>query len=158
MSVLKIKDSNGNWIPIHTITGEDGYSPSASVSKELLATTITITDKTGTTTAVVYDGISGEDGQDGEDGFSPEITVNEITGGHEVSIQTKDGYQYFNVYDGAKGDAGNDGYTPVKGTDYWTAADKAAMVSDVIAALNSEQWTFTLADGTTVTKRVVVKV
>ncbi|MBE7001158.1 MAG: hypothetical protein E7421_00425 [Ruminococcaceae bacterium] len=30
---------------------------------------------------------------------------------------------------------GADGYTPVKGTDYWTAAEKSAMVADVIAAL-----------------------
>ena len=30
---------------------------------------------------------------------------------------------------------GADGKTPVKGTDYWTAADKSAMVSDVLAAL-----------------------
>lgn len=27
------------------------------------------------------------------------------------------------------------GHTPVKGTDYWTAADKAEIVADVIAAL-----------------------
>lgn len=32
----------------------------------------------------------------------------------------------------AKGPAG---HTPVKGTDYWTAADKAEMVADVLAAL-----------------------
>ena len=39
---------------------------------------------------------------------------------------------------GAKGDtgaAGADGYTPVKGTDYWTAADKAEIVADTLAAL-----------------------
>lgn len=30
---------------------------------------------------------------------------------------------------------GANGTTPVKGTDYWTAADKAAIVSDVLAAL-----------------------
>lgn len=30
---------------------------------------------------------------------------------------------------------GKDGYTPVKGKDYWTAADKAEMVSAVLAAL-----------------------
>lgn len=39
---------------------------------------------------------------------------------------------------GEKGDTGADGAngkTPVKGTDYWTAADKSAMVSDVLAAL-----------------------
>ena len=39
---------------------------------------------------------------------------------------------------GPKGDpgaAGAAGKTPVKGTDYWTAADKADMVADVLAAL-----------------------
>lgn len=46
---------------------------------------------------------------------------------------------------GAKGDkgdtgaAGADGHTPVKGTDYWTAADKAEIVDDVLAALPT--WT-----------------
>lgn len=37
--------------------------------------------------------------------------------------------------DGAPGSAGPAGYTPVKGTDYWTAADKAEMVNDVLAAM-----------------------
>ena len=36
---------------------------------------------------------------------------------------------------GPKGDSGKDGKTPVKGTDYFTAADKAEMVAAVIAAL-----------------------
>jgi hypothetical protein len=36
---------------------------------------------------------------------------------------------------GAPGTPGVDGHTPVKGTDYWTAADKAEIVADVIAAL-----------------------
>lgn len=36
---------------------------------------------------------------------------------------------------GADGKDGADGYTPVKGTDYWTAADRAEMVNDVLAAL-----------------------
>ena len=36
---------------------------------------------------------------------------------------------------GPAGEAGPAGYTPVKGTDYWTAADKAEMVNDVLAAL-----------------------
>ena len=37
------------------------------------------------------------------------------------------------------GQPGANGKTPVKGTDYWTAADKSAMVSDVLAALPT--WT-----------------
>lgn len=42
---------------------------------------------------------------------------------------------------GAKGDKGDPGtpgaagHTPVKGADYWTAADKQGIVSDVLAAL-----------------------
>ena len=42
---------------------------------------------------------------------------------------------------GPKGDTGDTGpqgpagHTPVKGTDYWTAADKAEIVADVLAAL-----------------------
>ena len=36
---------------------------------------------------------------------------------------------------GATGPAGPDGKTPVKGTDYYTDADKAEMVNAVIAAL-----------------------
>lgn len=36
---------------------------------------------------------------------------------------------------GAKGDPGKDGKTPEKGVDYWTAADKADIVTDVLAAL-----------------------
>lgn len=37
--------------------------------------------------------------------------------------------------DGKDGADGQDGYTPVKGTDYWTAADKEEIVNDVLAAL-----------------------
>lgn len=40
---------------------------------------------------------------------------------------------------GDKGDPGSDGKTPVKGTDYWTAADKAEIVADTLAALPT--WT-----------------
>lgn len=40
---------------------------------------------------------------------------------------------------GLKGDKGADGKTPVKGTDYWTEADKAEIVDDVLAALPT--WT-----------------
>lgn len=40
---------------------------------------------------------------------------------------------------GLKGDKGIDGKTPVKGTDYWTSADKAEIVNDTLAAL--PKWT-----------------
>lgn len=37
---------------------------------------------------------------------------------------------------GDKGDKGADGHTPVKGTDYWTAADKAEIVNDTKNAID----------------------
>lgn len=40
-----------------------------------------------------------------------------------------------NGKDGAQGEKGTDGKTPVRGTDYWTAADKQEIVNSVIAAL-----------------------
>lgn len=52
--------------------------------------------------------------------------------------------------------AGADGKTPVKGTDYFTEADKTEMVNKVKSALTSETWTFKLKDGSTVTKKVVI--
>lgn len=41
--------------------------------------------------------------------------------------------------DGADGKDGTNGKTPVKGTDYWTVADKAEIVNDTLAALPT--WT-----------------
>ena len=52
---------------------------------------------------------------------------------------------------------GGTGRTPVKGTDYFTEADKAEMVAAVLAALPVKQWTFTIEDGSEVTKAVCVK-
>lgn len=61
-------------------------------------------------------------------------------------LSVSDGKLQYNGSDvGLKGDkgdtgaAGADGYTPVKGTDYWTAADKAEIVADTLAALPT--WT-----------------
>ena len=48
--------------------GQDGYSPSASVSGTDTGATITITDKTGTTTAEIKNGKDGKDGAPGKDG------------------------------------------------------------------------------------------
>ncbi len=41
----------------------------------------------------------------------------------------------FDGADGKNGTNGKDGRTPVKGTDYYTAADKQEMINAVIAAL-----------------------
>lgn len=49
-----------------------------------------------------------------------------------------------------------DGKTPVAGTDYFTDADKTSIASAVKASLTTESWTFTLEDGSTVTKVVYI--
>ena len=40
---------------------------------------------------------------------------------------------------GEQGPAGKDGHTPVKGTDYWTEADKQEIINSVLAALPSAE-------------------
>lgn len=58
-------------------------------------------------------------------------------------ISAADGKLKYNGSDvglkGDKGADGKDGKTPVKGTDYWTAADKAEIVNDTLVAL--PKWT-----------------
>ena len=76
-------------------------------------------------------------GKDGEDGITPHIGEN----GNWYLGDTDTG----KPSRGAKGDKGEKGLkgdkgdTPVKGTDYWTAADKAEIVNDTLAALPT--WT-----------------
>lgn len=58
--------------------GDEGFSPVANVTKDGGVATITIRDKTGTTTQQVSDGVDGDDGQDGADGKSAyDIAVDE---------------------------------------------------------------------------------
>ncbi len=56
-----------------------------------------------------------------------------------------------------RGPRGLNGHTPVRGTDYWTEADKTAIVESVKSSFKTEAWTFTLGDGQTVTKAVYVE-
>ena len=108
-----------------------------------------------------FDGEDGQDGATGADGKSAyQIWIDQGNTGTESdfleSLKGEDGQkgeqgiqgiQGIQGEPGAKGDKGEkgdtgaagkdgaNGKTPVKGTDYWTAADKSAMVSDVLAAL-----------------------
>lgn len=139
--------------------GKDGYSPKVTVEAITGGHRVTITDATGTKYFDVLDGAegSGGSGSAGADGYSPTVTVTEISVGHRVSITDVNGTKTFDVLDGADGaqgpqgpqgetgatgatgPAGADGYTPVRGTDYWTASDQEQIVSDVLAALPT--WT-----------------
>lgn len=64
--------------------GVDGYSPNASVSKSGNTATITITDKTGTTTTTISDGINGTNGADG---YTPQRSVDYWTSDDIATIQ-----------------------------------------------------------------------
>jgi hypothetical protein len=75
------------------------------------------------------------------------VTSTEDGGVNVVTVSLTDGRkENFQVRNGSKGNP------PVKGQDYWIDEDRAAM----IAELPCEDWVFTLADGSTVTKKVVV--
>lgn len=77
--------------------------------------------------------LKGDKGADGKDGITPHIGEN----GNWYIGNTDTGKPSQGAQ-GVKGDtgtSGKDGHTPVKGTDYWTASDKAEIVAEVTAAL-----------------------
>ena len=90
--------------------GADGYSPTASVEQSTDGAKITITDKSGTTEAVVKngqdgangrDGVDGQPGKDGTDGITPTIgdNGNWFLGATDTGKPSR----------GATGDTGTDG-------------------------------------------------
>jgi ribosomal protein S11 len=81
------------------------------------------------------DGKDGTNGTNGTDGVSPTVEVSAIDNGNKVTITDATGSKSFDVTNGTNGTNGTDGHTPVKGTDYWTDADKTEIVNSVIAAL-----------------------
>ena len=84
-------------------------------------------------------GPQGEKGETGEQGPQGVQGIQGIQGETGPKGETgPEGPQGPQGEKGDKGDTGGTGpagYTPVKGTDYWTATDKSEMVSDVLAAL-----------------------
>ena len=133
------------------VDGEDGFSPIATVTQTATGATISITDVNGTTTAIVTNGKDGAKGEKGDTGATgpqgPAGADGEKGDKGDKGEQGIQGEPGAKGETGAKGDKGEKGdtgatgatgpagYTPVKGVDYWTAADKSAMVSDVLAAL-----------------------
>lgn len=105
--------------------GDDGFSPIATVTQTSEGADISITDKNGTTTATITNGKDGEPGDQGPAGPKGDKGDTGATGPEGPA--------------GQNGSNGKDGKTPVKGTDYFTDADKAEMVNSVLAALPT--WT-----------------
>ena len=90
-------------------TGSDGYSPTANVTQTATGATITITDKTGTTTAKLKNGTDGTDGTNGTDGFSPSAKVTTTPDGARITITDKAGTTTADVTNGADGSDGATG-------------------------------------------------
>ena len=111
--------------------GKDGYTPQKGIDY--------FDGKDG------QNGQNGKDGKDGKDGYTPQKGVDYFDG-----MDGKDGINGIpctHSWDGtiltmtsASGTTsvdlqGENGKTPVRGTDYWTEADKSEIVSDVLASL-----------------------
>lgn len=121
MDILRIKDENGVWQNVPALVGppgkdgaqgepgpagSDGFSPIATVTQTETGATISIQDKSGTTTATITNGAPGPQGIQGPQGET-----------------------------GPQGEQGPAGHTPQRGVDYWTTADQQQIVQDVLAAL-----------------------
>lgn len=85
--------------------GEDGVSPSVSVTAITGGYRVTIVDADNT---YVFDVMNGATGEPGEAGFSPTVDVYPITGGNRVVISDARGAHSFDVMNGEKGDPGSD--------------------------------------------------
>lgn len=110
--------------------GEDGYSPSAGVTQIENGAIINIRDKTGESTATVYNGKdgakgdkgdtgdkgnTGAKGDKGDKGFSPTAAVTQLEDGAEITVTDEEGTTKATVKNGSKGDKGDrgsDGVSP----------------------------------------------
>lgn len=111
--------------------GTDGISATHSWN----GTVLTITSASGTSSADLK-GEKGDTGPQGTKGDKGDTGAKGDKG--EQGIQGIQGIQGLKGADGTNGingTNGKDGYTPVKGTDYWAATDKAEIVAEVIAQL-----------------------
>lgn len=123
--------------------GEDGYSPTATVTQTDIGAVITITDESGTTTARVTNGADGKDGANGtngKDGVScthswngTTLTVTSASGTSSVNLKGDKGDT------GAKGEQGIQGEKGENGSDYiLTDSDKTDIARMVIESLGGE--------------------
>lgn len=122
-------DENGN-VNIEGGTGEDGFSPVAKVTQTDTGAVISITDKSGTTTATLAngkDGVNGKDGADGTNGADgvgiksvAQTTTSAADDGNNVitvtlTNGTKSTFKVQNGSKGSKGDKGDTGEQGIQG-------------------------------------------
>lgn len=80
-----------------------------------------------------FKGEKGEKGDTGAQGIQGKKGEKGDTGAQ--GIQGETGAKGDKGEKGDTGEKGADGYTPIRGTDYWTEADKTEIVNDVMASL-----------------------
>ena len=142
--------------------GDDGVSPTVTTQSFPFGTLVTITDASGEHQFLVLNGAKGDKGDNGADGnkifvgnavtregqYAPPGTT---AGDIYINNETYDVYRWLAV--GAWGLVGNikgaPGDTPVRGVDYWTTADQAAIVADVEADVAPKVGTLALSTGWT---------
>lgn len=118
--------------------GDDGVSATHSWN----GTTLTITSASGTSSANLK-GDPGENGADGVGVSSVEQTTTSTAddGNNVITVTLSNGTtSTFTVQNGSKGSKGDKGDSPVRGTDYWTDADKAEIKSYVDEAILGGAW------------------
>lgn len=99
-----------------SLKGQNGYSPTISITDITGGHKVTVTNENGSNSfnvmngeAFTYDDFTAEQLENlkGTDGFSPTVTITEATGRHTVSFTDKDGVKSFVVKDGSALDVEN---------------------------------------------------
>ena len=128
--------------------GDAGVSPTVSITEITGGNRITITDVNGSHSADVLNGVKGDNGVSATHVWNGTVlTITSASGTSSADLKGDkgdrgdagpQGIQGVRGEPGKKGEdgaAGAAGYTPVKGIDYYTEADKYEMVQRVLAAL-----------------------
>jgi hypothetical protein len=111
---LKIKNGNTGSAGEQGENGLDGFSPTIDISKQGRITTLKITDKNGTRTTNINDGLDGENGEngtDGKDGISAyhewdgtTLRITSASGTSSADLRGERGLQGIQGIQGEKGD------------------------------------------------------
>ena len=111
---LKIKNGNTGSAGEQGEDGLDGFSPTIDISKQGRITTLKITDKNGTRTTNINDGLDGENGKngtDGKDGISTyhewdgtTLRITSASGTSSADLRGERGLQGIQGIQGEKGD------------------------------------------------------
>lgn len=158
---LEVTYSTGDTVNLGKVVGTDGTNGKDGVNgadgddgvgiakTEIDAEgrlVVTYTDGTSKTLSKVVgadgkDGANGANGKDGADGIGISATTINANGELIITYTTGESSTLGKV-------VGADGKTPVKGTDYWTEADKAEMIREVSSSMvyvEPQQIHFTIA-------------